>query len=70
MVAEHGMSEGNRVWQAGARNRRQAALAADPSIATHGLASTYQNWRCRCRPCTDAHSAQMLRLYRARTADA
>lgn len=23
----------------------------------HGLASTYGNWGCRCRPCTDAWAA-------------
>lgn len=26
-----------------------------PNAHTHGSASTYSNWGCRCNPCTDAH---------------
>ncbi len=41
------------------RNReREALLLADPTLAPHGVPSTYGNWRCRCRPCTDAWTAE------------
>ena len=29
-------------------------LAADPSLAPHGVYSTYSNWRCRCKACRNA----------------
>ena len=38
-----------------ARNTsRRERLAADPTLAQHGLSSTYTNWGCRCRLCTTA----------------
>jgi hypothetical protein len=33
---------------------RAARLAKDPSIAPHGVWSTYVNWRCRCQECRAA----------------
>jgi hypothetical protein len=41
---------------------------SDPEAADragHGNASTYQNYGCRCRPCTDANTAKSL-AYKAR----
>lgn len=43
-----------------ARMRRQTGEAP-----THGTESGYRNYGCRCRPCTEAHSAAQ-RAYRAR----
>lgn len=37
--------------------RRHDALLLDPSIAPHGSRSTYNNYRCRCEPCSDAQAA-------------
>lgn len=34
----------------------------------HGLASTYGNWMCRCRPCTDAHNKMTTRNAKLRKA--
>lgn len=53
------------------RANRIARLAADPTLATHGKATTYSNWGCRCEPCTKAgrtHNAlyyEMRKLRRA-----
>jgi len=33
------------------RAKREALLAADPTAAEHGKASTYGNWGCRCKLC-------------------
>lgn len=43
---------------------RRAADPANADLAGHGKASTYQNYRCRCRPCTAANSAKSV-AYRA-----
>jgi hypothetical protein len=39
--------------------RRRDRLRADPSLAPHGSASTYNNWLCRCAPCRAAHAAKI-----------
>lgn len=36
-----------------------------PPVDIHGRYTTYANWRCRCRACTDAW-AEDYRAYRAR----
>ena len=36
----------------------RARLAAGEADVPHGRSSTYRNWGCRCRPCTDAHVAK------------
>lgn len=38
------------------RQRRAERLAADPTLAPHGVASTYTNWLCRCGPCSEANA--------------
>ena len=43
----------NACRQASLERRRR--LAEDPSIAPHGVRSTYVNWGCRCEPCSTAH---------------
>lgn len=45
--------EANRVWQAAARKKRNAALPADDP--RHGKATTYTNHACRCDSCREAH---------------
>jgi hypothetical protein len=45
---------------------RTRLLAADPSLAPHGRASTYRNWGCRCRPCTTANSEYCAAYKRSR----
>lgn len=35
--------------------RRVARLIADPSLAPHGVPSTYTNWGCRCDECSIAY---------------
>lgn len=40
---------------------RAVRLQLDPTLAEHGTASTYNNWMCRCRECTDAKVAQRNR---------
>lgn len=43
--------------------RQQERRISDPEAADragHGKASTYQNYNCRCRPCTEANSAKSL----------
>lgn len=47
--------------------RRKQRIAADPSLATHGHASTYNNWGCRCTPCTNAHKVRMSSRHRKGT---
>jgi hypothetical protein len=43
------------------RARREKANRATrtPPADAHGKASTYSNWRCRCEPCTTAHSTYL-----------
>lgn len=48
-----------------AKAARKVAIAADPSLAKHGLILTYSNWGCRCAPCKEAWSAYM-REYHAK----
>ena len=51
-------------WRAYNRKRRaerRALIAEDPTVAIHGLNSTYTNWGCRCPRCTDAHTAESAR---------
>jgi hypothetical protein len=50
------------------RAARAARLAADPTAAPHGRAATYKHWRCRCKPCTKAHSQDVLDRKQARAA--
>lgn len=38
------------------KTARARRLAADPTLAEHGRASTYTNWGCRCPDCTKANS--------------
>lgn len=41
--------------------RQQERRISDPEAADragHGNASTYQNYACRCRPCTEANSVK------------
>jgi hypothetical protein len=55
-----------RQYQVGVRarrrtNRRPVATARGIRLVTnadvtHGFASTYTNWYCRCIPCTEAYS--------------
>ena len=53
-------------YQRNARRERRERLRQDPELAQHGLAATYHNWSCRCRPCTDAASTEtMARKQRA-----
>lgn len=43
--------------------RQQERRVSDPEAADragHGKASTYQNYDCRCRPCTEANSAKSV----------
>lgn len=37
--------------------RRVQRLAADPTLRPHGVKNTYDNWGCRCAPCTAARGA-------------
>jgi len=46
------------------KQSRATRLKADPSLAPHGELSTYTNWLCRCRACSDAFNAYK-REYRA-----
>ncbi|MFE9448361.1 hypothetical protein [Streptomyces sp. NPDC006739] len=49
----------------------QERRVADPEAADragHGNASTYQNYGCRCRPCTEANSAKSLAYKQAQRA--
>ena len=48
------------------RERRRRALAT--ATVTHGSASTYRNWGCRCGPCHEAVLAQGARARAARRA--
>lgn len=41
------------------RHLNAERLAADPSLATHGRASTYDNWLCRCVRCRQANAQRM-----------
>lgn len=46
-----------------ARNlSRKERLAADPTLAQHGLSSTYTNWGCRCLLCTAAHTVARTKM--------
>jgi hypothetical protein len=38
------------------REGRGERLAADPTLAPHGVRNTYVNWMCRCEPCTTANT--------------
>lgn len=38
------------------KRSRVARLAADPTLAPHGKASTYNNWGCRCPLCVAANT--------------
>lgn len=49
------------------RAERTALLRADPTLAQHGLESTYHNWGCRCEPCSQANR-EAARLRRQRVA--
>lgn len=48
------------------RYERRDLLLADPTLAKHGSGSTYTNWMCRCRPCTDAWGAVRTALNQRR----
>lgn len=49
------------------RAARKAKILSDPTVAKHGLRSTYVNWGCRCQKCTDAHKASCRLEHRSRT---
>jgi len=57
------LAENTRYWRA-YRAAKATQLAADPSLAPHGNASTYDNWGCRCVPCTAAATAAVSRRRR------
>lgn len=46
---------------------RYARFAADPTIRPHGDVNTYDNWGCRCRPCTQAATKQRSEERKRRT---
>ena len=48
------------------REIRAQKLAAGELTAPHGSVSTYINLRCRCAPCTVAHTARMRRYHERR----
>lgn len=50
--------------------RRHKRLLADPTIVPHGRATTYNNWLCKCPPCTTAATEASTRAKRKRTAKA
>lgn len=41
---------------------REERLAADPTCVPHGVYSTYRNWKCRCKPCIQAHTLFMAEV--------
>lgn len=50
-----------RAGNAERHREQQQRRVSDPKAADragHGNASTYQNYRCRCRPCTDANAVK------------
>lgn len=50
-----------RAGNAERHREQQERRVADPKAADragHGSASTYQNYGCRCRPCTDANAVK------------
>jgi hypothetical protein len=47
----------NTLQQRKGRESRARRLAQDPTLATHGLYTTYNNWVCRCEPCREAARA-------------
>lgn len=50
------------------RELTDGRLVATAAGLTHGNKSTYNNWGCRCRPCTEVNSARSAAYYRARRA--
>lgn len=44
---------------------RRERLAANPSIAPHGVGATYRNWACRCGPCSAANAEECRAWYQA-----
>lgn len=49
------------------RGRRRAELIkADPSLAPHGVVTTYSNWKCRCEPCKAKWSEYMAEYHQRR----
>jgi hypothetical protein len=40
--------------------KRRALLASDPTLAPHGVRTTYVHWGCRCGPCRAANNAYQL----------
>lgn len=53
-------------YAADARAERRARGERDPSLIPHGTYGGYNNWLCRCQPCTDAHLARMRAYKRLR----
>lgn len=52
-----------RAGHAERHREQQQRRVSDPKAADragHGKASTYQNYGCRCRPCTEANTAKSL----------
>lgn len=58
----------NTEYATAARNRRIVRLLNDPSLATHGKASTYINWGCRCDECKVAGAKHNARTRARRLA--
>lgn len=51
-----------------AKAARKAQIAADPSLAPHGVLTTYSNWACRCDKCKTAWSEYMREYHQRRKA--
>lgn len=58
-------TECRRVNTARVLRRKAERLREIPPDRVHGTRGGYLNWGCRCRPCTDAHSAACAAYYRA-----
>jgi hypothetical protein len=72
-VHGHRYTEENIIKSRGGRNcrecRRDKRFRPTPDTA-HGTIGGYNNWYCRCRPCTDAYSARRSENKRRKAARA
>lgn len=50
--------------------KRAELIKADPSLAPHGVLTTYSNWRCRCADCKAVWSAYMREYHQRRVESA
>lgn len=62
-----GRPAGRRATRAMERRRERGYVKPKREVV-HGKASTYSKYRCRCRPCTDAKTAQQSRYRAAKAA--